>query len=396
MNTPRGSKISPIHMLIFIIVLTPQILRASEGISGPNTINEDIIRGIELLYNWEFDEAETLFYKIIAEKPEDPVGHFYLAMTTWSHLASGFWSPETVKQYGERIDKAISVAREGIENGKADSFTYFYLGGAVGFKGRFQLMQRKFLSSFLLALDAIDALKTCLRIDPDNKDALFGLGAFDYYTARLSGVLKFLSYLFLHKGDKEEGIRKLHVATEQAIYSTIEAKSLLIHIYLFTERDHHKALPFAIELAERFKKNPRYKFLLGVTYIMLGRDDMYRSVLNWFYRQSHRDTSITKSAMWGRRALYLEAIYLLFHDQYHKARSKLEAVLSQADSESDPAMIAWPLLKKGMSYDFEGKREKALEHYRGILKMENGAGAQFLALKYIDTPPKKRAPFIGY
>ncbi len=356
----------------------------------------DIIRGIQLLYDWEFDQAEGLFNKVIAEKPKDPAGYFYLAMATWSRLAAGFWSPENVRQYGERIERSVSVARKRIENGAADGFTYFYLGAALGFKGRFQLMKRKWLSSFFLALEAIDALGTCLKMDPNNRDALYGLGFYDYYTARLSGVLRFLSYLLLRKGDKKEGLRKLHIAANEAIYSAIEAKNTLLHIYLFLEPGYYQARPLAEELAERFKEDPRNKHLQGVTYIRLGLDSEYREVVDFFSRRSRMETSLGKASIWGNRGLYLEAGYYLFHDQYDRARSKLETILSNTDSEKDPFMIAWPLLKIGMSYDLEGKREKALEYYNRILEMENGAGAQFLAEKYIDTPVKGTDPFLGY
>ena len=108
------------------------------------------------------------------------------------------------------------------------------------------------------------------------------------------------------------------------------------------------------------------------------------------------ETSLGKASIWGNRGLYLEAGYYLFHAQYDRARSKLETILSNTDSEKDPFMIAWPLLKIGMSYDLEGKREKALEYYNRILEMENGAGAQFLAEKYIDTPVKGTDPFLVY
>ena len=176
-----------------VLFISPRISEPLETTSNPVPVNKDIIRGIELLFDSKFDTAENLFYKVIAENPKSPAGYFYLAMVTWSRLASGFWSPETVQEYGERINKAIFIARRKIEDKEADSFTYFYLGGALGFKGRFQLMQQKWLSSFFLALEAIDALKTCKELDPTNKDVLLGLGIFDYYTARLSGVLKFLS-----------------------------------------------------------------------------------------------------------------------------------------------------------------------------------------------------------
>ena len=73
----------------------------------------------------------------------------------------------------------------------------------------------------------------------------------------------------------------------------------------------------------------------------------------------------------------------------------MDAILSHTDPERDPLMMAWPLVKKGMSYDLEGRREKALEYYKSILEMKNGAGAQFLAEKYIDKPAEKGDPFLG-
>jgi hypothetical protein len=74
----------------------------------------------------------------------------------------------------------------------------------------------------------------------------------------------------------------------------------------------------------------------------------------------------------------------------------LESILSQADDEGDPFMIGWPLLKIGMSHDLDGERKKAITYYRRILKLKNGAGAQFLARKYVDKAAKEGDPFLGY
>ena len=385
----------------FLSVCVPfifaHISEARDTTTQPTPVNRNIIRGIELLYDGKFDEAENLFQKVVAEKPKDPAGYFYLAMVTWSRLASGFWSPEMVNRYGQRIDEAIFIAKRKIEDGKADSFTYFYLGGALGFKGRFQLMQQKWFSSFFLALEAINALETCQKMDPKNKDVLLGLGIFDYYTARLSGVLKFLSYLLVHEGNKEEGLRKLHVAADEAVYSSIEAKSLLLHIYLFLEDAHfQKALVFAQELAERFDQAPRNKYLEGVAYIRLGNENKYREVLEYLRKRASNENSKERAFIWGRRVHYLEASYCLFRYQTEQARSKLDTILSQPDPELDPLMLAWPLLKKGMSYDMEANREEAIKYYRKILKLKNGAGAQFLAQRYLDEPVQRGDPFIAY
>lgn len=391
-------RICPLLVLAALFLL-PRVASAIHGETDrgiAHVTENDIVQSIELIYNCEYEKAEKLLENTTTLRPEDPKGYFYLAMVSWSRLASGFWTPDVVKEYGNRIDRAISVARERIERGNADSFTYFYLGGALGFKGRFQLMQREWVSSFFLALDAIEALKTCRNMDILNRDVLFGLGIFDYYTARLSGALRFLTYFLLHRGDKKEGLRKLHLAADDAIYSAIEAKSVLLHIYLFLEYDYPKALLLARDLSSKFGNNPRFKFLEGVSCILLDKDSEYAATVASLRERGIREDSRQVASPWSNIAFYLEASDDLFHGRFEPARSKLNYILSRADPRSDPAMSVWPLLKIGMSHDIEGDREKATGYYRRILDLENGAGAQFLAEKYLDKPAVKRDPFLGY
>lgn len=361
-----------------------------------STINADALRGIHLLYNLKFEAAETHFQKVIVDSPEKPIGYFYMAMATWSRLAAGFWGPETVKEYTKRIDQTIKIAKRRIDSGQADSYDYFYLGGALGFKGRFELMERKWFSAFLLASDAIDALNICLEMDPDNKDVMLGLGIFDYYTAKFSGVLKFLAYLLLHRGNTVEGIRKLNVAAHEAVYSTSEAKNTLLHIYLFLEEDYVNSLPLTEDLASKYKDNPHFEFFKGIIYMRQGRETDYKNILRNLQTRSQQEASQKTSLFWERRALYLEAANHLFHGLYAEARETLMKILAQSDPVNDPGMIAWPVLKLGMSYDLEGNREKAREYYQQIMNMKNGSGAQFLAEKFHGKPPEKGDPFIGY
>ena len=357
---------------------------------------QNIVTGIDLLYNWRFKEAERRFERLIRESPDKPSGYFYLAMVTWSRLASGFWSPETVREYTERVDRTIDVANSRIEQNNGEPYDFFYLGGALGFKGRFELMRGKYLSSFFLAADAVYALKACLKMDPYNKDILFGLGVFDYYTARLSGVVKFLTHLLVHRGDKREGLRKLHIAAREATYSATEAKSMLLHIYLFIEEDLVQARHISEELDKRYYRNLRYKTLKGVSYIRLGMDRKLRETIHELRHGSPKEPPSNKGSPGENRALYLKSIYNLFSGRYKEARSKLRLILSQSDIETDPSMNAWPLIKIGMSYDLEGNRDEATRYYKQVVALKNGSGAQFLAKRYLNKPLKKGDPFIGY
>ena len=383
---------SSLLILIIISSSTQTIL----GEPPESTVQDNFINGINLLYNNQFDQASALFEDEIKAAPKAPGGYFYLAMVSWSRLSIGYWGEKDVKEFSQRIDKTIAVARENIKDSTADSWTYFYLGGALGFKGRLRLSEQNWFASFKLASEAITALKTVQKMDPENKDVLLGLGMYDYYTAKLSGLLKFLTYIFLHHGNTEEGLRKLHLAAYESIYSKTEAKSVLLYIYLFMENNPSKALPLARELANQYPRDHRNRYFQGLSYIQLNMDEEYNAVQKELIFNAGNPPGDTLAISWEREALYLEASRLMIRGYYESAREKLDEILLKSDAENDPAMLAWPIVKKGMSYDLEKNREKALAFYKQVMAMPNGAGAQFLAEKYIDSPIKNGDPFIGY
>jgi len=385
-----------LRVLILALVTLWPLISDSSVFARDDSVEREIARGIELLYQSETDEAEEVFRGVQKDRPNDPSGHFYMAMVSWSRLVTGFWSQKMEDEYLERIERTITVAKEIVQSGKADDDTYLYLGGALGFKGRFYLMEHRWLSSFSLAVDAVDALKTCLAMNPGNKDVLLGLGIFDYYTARLSGFLKFVTFLLVHKGNREEGIRKLFQAAGEAPLSSIEAKSVLLHIFLFVEGDYRRAMPLARELSGRFQKSRIYKYLEGVAYARLGMQQELRAVLADMRAKAGKESARSLGNQWLRRSFYLEATWALLKGEYEAARQKLDLVLAIPDPEEDPYMIAWPLLKKGISYDLESRREEAIELYTRVMKMENGAGAQFLSEKFIRKPARPSDPLLGY
>ena len=334
--------------------------------------------------------------KLSARRPDLPAGYFYLAMVSWSRLATGFWSPENVAEFKDRLDTAIEKAEMHIETTGGNSSDFLYLGGALGFKGRFELMKGRWMTSYFLARDAIEALKICQKLDPDNKDVLLGLGTFDYYTDRLSGFLKFITSFLLYKGDMKRGLERLNTAAKEARFSSIETKSVLLHIYLFLEQDYKAALPLSLELSNRFKNNPRFHLLKGVAYIRMNQEELYGKTVEELLRIGRESKDETSAAMWKRRARYLELIHDIYHGNYSRAREKIAFLLANADPEHDPAMIAWPILKKGMIYDLEGNRSEAEKLYDQILHMVNPSGAQFVAAKYLKEPLEKGAAAIGY
>ena len=144
--------------------------------------------------------------------------------------------------------------------------------------------------------------------------------------------------------------------------------------YLFLEEDFPKALMLAEELDRRYERNFRFKVLSGVSSIRMGLEGEYRRILGNLSERGMRSSSLQTSLRWKRRALYLESIYHLYGGSFDEAREKIGSILRYQDPLDDPMMIAWPLVKMGISYDLEGKREDAIKYYNRVTKMKNGSG----------------------
>jgi tetratricopeptide (TPR) repeat protein len=355
---------------------------------------QDILLGTTYLYNRDFARAEALFLKTIAQDPDHPSGYFYLAMVSWSELAAGFWTPEVLDRFEARIEQAVDAASRRVERNPSDAGAYFYLGGSLGFKGRLLLMQQSYFSAFTAAVRAVEALEACLKLDPDNRDVLFGLGTFEYYTAKLSGILRFLSWFLIHPPDRREGLRKLHLAAAEGTATRFEARSQLLHIYLFLEDDPARALPIAEGLSRRFPGNPRFAYLLGVTRMRGGGG--IKSVVDLLKQRRNETPSPQDKLAWDNTRLYLLAGRALYESRMADARGLLKTVLARVDPARDPFMAAFPTLKVGMSHDLQGDREIALELYERVRSMKNGAGGQFLAEKYMERPIRPSDPFLSY
>src|SRR6185436_7077183 len=72
--------------------------------------------------------------------------------------------------------------------------------------------------------------------DPGNREALFGLGLYDYYSDVLPRVAKVLRFLArMPGGDRDRGLRYIEEASEGAVLHEVEVRAQLYEIYAFYE-----------------------------------------------------------------------------------------------------------------------------------------------------------------
>lgn len=76
-------------ILLFVLILT--IIRFSYSFASTqiydSNLENRIRRGIDYIYNIQFDSAEVVFKRIMLDYPQNPAGRFFLAMIDWWKIA---------------------------------------------------------------------------------------------------------------------------------------------------------------------------------------------------------------------------------------------------------------------------------------------------------------------
>ena len=133
---------------------------------------------------------------------------------------------------------------------------WFYLAGAYAPLTEWRILRRERLAAARDAKRIKDALERAVALDPNLKDAYFGIGLYHYYADIAPAALKVLRFLlFLPGGDRALGLREMLTTREQGVLLRGEADYQLHYIYLWYEHDTARALDLLRGLDTRYPTN---------------------------------------------------------------------------------------------------------------------------------------------
>lgn len=150
------------------------------------------------------------------------------------------------------IDAADAWTRREPERAEA----WFYRAGAYAPLTEWRILRGERLAAARDAKRIKDALDRAVALDPDLKDAYFGIGLYHYYADIAPAALKVLRFLlFLPGGDRELGLREMLTTREQGVLLRGEADYQLHYIYLWYEHQPARALELLRGLDRRYPTN---------------------------------------------------------------------------------------------------------------------------------------------
>ncbi len=341
-------------------------------------------KGIDYVYKVQFDSANIVFKTLIDRDTKDPTGYFLISMTEWWKIYLNKNDESNDEKYRSAVDKCLKACDERLDENENDDWVLFLKGGVVGYRGFLNGLRDNWLAAVDDGREGLSLLKRCVELNPSNKDALLGIGLYNYAVNYVTDRYPFLKTLlfFFPTGNKEEGFAQLRDCIENARFAKTEATVVMCYVYLSYEKNYYEAEKYADKFYKQYPENPAAEKYLANSYTGQGR--WSESIGLW-------DSILTKinSSKPGYNNTYLkrEALYYLGLS-YQKTGNLDEAVKyyseslnmsRELDKDKQSPQQVFSALGLGMIYDLKGNRGEAIRYYNMVLDMRDIEGSHDLA-----------------
>jgi tetratricopeptide (TPR) repeat protein len=375
-----------------LIILFASSLAYSQWIED-HVVDQHVQRGINEIYNFEFDKAESDLSEVIRLRPDHPVGYFFRAMIQWERIISKFEDESQDEKLYELLEVVVDICEKRLDENPEDVAAMFFKGGAVGFRGRLRANRGKWLGAANDGIVALPLVRKAYELEPDNYDVLLGIGIYNYYAAVIPGKYPFVkpAMIFFPSGDRNKGLEQLRQASLHAKYAQVEATYFLMQNYFTYEKDFAKALELARRLHEKYPNNSMFYRYLGRCLVSTGylgeANDIFIDIINR-YRQQQLGYDMYDA----REAHYYIGKFEFLAGRFDNALKNLytcDEISRKLDKEESSGFMSLANLIIGMIYDAQEKRQYAIQQYNKVLTMKEYENSYRDANKYLQQPYKR-------
>jgi tetratricopeptide (TPR) repeat protein len=237
----------------------------------------DIAIGQQALRDGRFEVARVEFDRIASSANGAPEGPFFQAFLDWWKLLDHpRGNAELRLGMEDHLAEAAARAKQLVEsstNEQERERGLVYTGVSLLLAAQSRAVRGAHLASASAARQGHKALTEALKQDPDSADALFAMGAYNYYADNLPLLVKGLRFfLFIPGGDEARGIAQLETAGQRSDLFGTESLMLLAHIFSGGyESDYRRALGYLEKAAARHPSSPLIRLAYADLLYKLGR-----------------------------------------------------------------------------------------------------------------------------
>ncbi|TFH01859.1 MAG: DUF3808 domain-containing protein, partial [Calditrichales bacterium] len=362
LNTFGLSLMKNLFVIILILLLNLPLLAQEKN------IHRLALEGIDLATSLKYKEAAAKFDQLVALQPKNPMGYFMRSAVYFWMFSENPKNTTVGDKFRDLSYQAAEIAEARLEENENDLNAMFYLGGAYGSLGRYYAMTGSYINAYWYGKKGVDYLEDIVEIDSTYYDAYLGLGIYHYLADVLPRFVKVLSFIFGLDGNKEQGIRELHLAATRGVLTKNEATIFLGAIYTYREREYDKAVALFTRFLKKYPGNPGILLNLGRCYERMGECDLAVNAYSEILRNKDSESRLPRGSVYYQLA---DVLYQM--NQFEPAlKNYIQVTISDTSATGQRRWI-FPraLLKAGLCYEIIGNLTMADSLYRRVDETDN-------------------------
>jgi tetratricopeptide (TPR) repeat protein len=336
--------------------------------------------GLHRMYKYDLKEADNLFDELIRRFPDHPIGYMHKAELIWWKALMDT-KDEGLKETFRRFnEQALLKGEESLTRDPRDFYALLYLAGSYGNQTRFNIyISKSYFGAITSGLKGYKYIRSAHALRPDYVDSLIGLGAYNYFAGALPMVIKPFAQMFSASGNKTEGIKQLEQVVAKGEFGKIEARTVLLGVYL-NEKKWVEYRRILRQLIAEFPSNPVFYAWLAAPFITQKR---WGDGIHQFSELIEQANSSGLQAGQGY-AYYQKGRLELEKGDHENAIQSFSRILET--HSRDENLLARTFLLRALAYDLMGNRDMALADYRATLDLPNVEDTHLKAQQFLSSP----------
>jgi tetratricopeptide (TPR) repeat protein len=228
-------------------------------------------RYFKRLFAMDYDGCSAIVDSLEAARPDDPIVQILRARIVRDLVREVDITREERERQFEEFDKVLGklrdVAQARLAEDPGDPRPHLALGWEGMVKGQVQVMLKDFLAANSTSKKAREHLDKVLEIHPESPDAKALLGGYLYSVDALPKflkILKWIPFLPIPSGDRDEGLRLLTESGRSSIPPASDYRLFAGFLDVFYEGNFRRSESVMGELFYENPHNPRFGITMSL------------------------------------------------------------------------------------------------------------------------------------
>lgn len=365
-----------------ILLFVGLLGRAENPLNLPEEVNARVHAALEANYRLDFEAGAAELAAIQPWADEHPMIPFGQLLVEWWKVTAAVWEEDEALCAAmlAAAEESLTRAEAVIDQGDPTGEGHMIKGATLGLLGRWHIKNRRWWKSYTVGKDAKANLNKAIEINPKLYDAYAGIGIYDYFVAKLPGIVRWLAFSG-QSSDPADGMRVILSSIEKGTYTPVGTRAALVLVQLRNELD-----PLAAEklIDELIEEHPHSPFFGSLRLIALYDSNQPEALAEEASRQAELLAAGHYPAERAAQVHFAAGLTEFRRMSWAQAATAYSKAVAEGHP-TDP-FVTWSRLHLGNIKDVQGDRSGARKIYREVEDLLNRWGTERMAERYFKKP----------